>query len=52
VEKVVKMARLDRAFGKRNCTACSERKRILNEARTLGVKETVKQLVNTFHETK
>ena len=48
IKAVIKTTKLDKALGKQNCTACSERQRILNEARQLGVKETVKRLIGTF----
>lgn len=48
VEKMVKASHLDKLLGKEHCTPCSERKRILNQAHDLGVRETVQQLLGTF----
>lgn len=48
VHRIIKATRLDKALGKQNCTPCAERQRILNDARQLGVRETVRQLVETF----
>lgn len=48
VAKAIKSTRLDRLFGKTNCTACERRRQILNMAREQGVLETLKQLKETL----
>lgn len=52
VASLIKATRLDKLMRKQNCTPCAERQRILNNARELGVRETVRQLVETLNETR
>ena len=45
---VIKSTKLDKMIGKTNCSACDRRRLILNMAGKLGVRETARQLIETF----
>ena len=44
----IKAAKLDKLFGKTNCTACVRRQQILNRIGTIGLKETIRQIKETL----